>query len=80
MQSCVIYTFGGEKKGMWGVEGVGGVREKPICAEQDSLVIISGCYYCGEADVWRLCFWAVIEMQNNIRIDGHLCLFMKSIS
>lgn len=20
--------------------------------------------------VWRLCFWAVIEMQNNIRIDG----------
>lgn len=51
MQSCVIYTFGGEKKGVWGVEGVGGVREKPICAEQDSLVIISGCYYCGEADV-----------------------------
>lgn len=72
MQSCVIYTF---------EEGGGGhKREKPICAGQDWRVIISGCYYCAEADVWRLCFWAVIEMQNNIRIDGHLCLFMKSIS
>lgn len=53
MQSCVIYTFEekGKKRKERKLEGEGGVREKPICAEQDSAVIISGCYYCGEADV-----------------------------